>query len=219
MSPYDRAGKRLIDVAAASAALLVLSPLLLLLALLVAVKLGRPVLFYQERTGWKRRPFRIVKFRSMLDAYDAAGNALPDEARLTPFGARLRAWSLDELPSLWNILKGEMSIVGPRPFMHQYDRLYTDTQARRFEVRPGITGWAQINGRNAISWEDKFAYDVWYVDNRSFLLDVRIILATALGVLMRQGINSADAATMPLFQGQSDREPATASAPPAPEDR
>jgi lipopolysaccharide/colanic/teichoic acid biosynthesis glycosyltransferase len=170
------------------------------------------VLFYQERTGWRRRPFRIVKFRSMLDARDPAGNVLPDEARLTPFGARLRAWSLDELPSLWNILKGEMSIVGPRPFMHQYDRLYTKTQARRFEVRPGVTGWAQINGRNAISWQDKFAYDVWYVDNRSFLLDLRIIFATAFGVLMRRGINSAEAATMPLFQGESDEGHATGSA-------
>ena len=177
------------------------------------------MLFYQERTGWKRRPFRIVKFRSMLDAQDSAGNVLPDEARLTPFGARLRAWSLDELPSLWNILKGEMSIVGPRPFMHQYDRLYTETQARRFEVRPGITGWAQINGRNAISWPDKFAHDVWYVDNRSFRLDVRIVLATALGVLRRHGINSADAATMPLFEGQPDQGHAAAgSAPPAPGD-
>ncbi|HEX8623473.1 MAG TPA: sugar transferase [Allosphingosinicella sp.] len=215
MSPYDRGGKRLIDLAVASAALLVLSPLLALLALLVAVKLGRPVLFYQERTGWKRRPFRIVKFRSMLDERDAAGNVLPEEARLTPFGARLRAWSLDELPSLWNILKGEMSIVGPRPFMHQYDRLYTETQARRFEVRPGITGWAQINGRNAISWLDKFAYDVWYVDNRSFLLDLRIIFATVLGVLTRRGINSADAATMPLFQGEPDQGHSTGPAPPA----
>lgn len=218
MSLYDRVGKRLIDLAVASAGLLFLFPLLLLLALLVAVKLGRPVLFYQERTGWHRRPFRIVKFRSMLDERDPAGDVLPDEARLTPFGARLRAWSLDELPSLWNILKGEMSIVGPRPFMHLYDRLYTETQARRFEVRPGITGWAQINGRNAISWPDKFAYDVWYVDNRSFLLDLRIILATALGVLMRRGINAADAATMPLFQGQPDQGHATGSTPPAPKD-
>jgi sugar transferase EpsL len=218
MSLYDRAGKRLIDLAVASAGLLFLSPLLLLLALLVALKLGRPVLYYQERTGWHRRPFRIVKFRSMLDERDPAGNVLPDEARLTPFGARLRAWSLDELPSLWNILKGEMSIVGPRPFMHLYDRLYTQTQARRFEVRPGVTGWAQINGRNAISWAEKFAYDVWYVDNRSFLLDLRIILATGLGVLMRRGINAADAATMPLFQGQPDQGHSTESAPPAPEE-
>lgn len=218
MSLYERGGKRLIDLTVATTALLLLLPLLLLVALLVAVKLGRPVLFYQERTGWNRRPFKIVKFRSMLDARDAEGNILPDEARLTPFGVRLRAWSLDELPSLWNILTGEMSIVGPRPFMHLYDRLYTETQARRFEVRPGITGWAQINGRNAISWPDKLAYDVWYVDNRSFLLDMRIILATALGVLMRRGINAADAATMPLFQGEAEQvQPASATPPPPPD--
>lgn len=218
MSLYERGGKRLIDLTVATTAALLLSPLLLLVALLVAVKLGRPVLFYQERTGWKRRPFKIVKFRSMLDARDSAGEVLPDEARLTPFGVRLRAWSLDELPSLWNILTGEMSVVGPRPFMHRYDPLYTDTEARRFEVRPGITGWAQINGRNAISWEDKLAYDVWYVENRSFLLDVRIIFATALGVVMRRGINAADAATMPLFERQPDQtRESTGSAPPTPD--
>lgn len=218
MSLYDRVGKRLIDCAAAFAALLLLSPLLLAVALLVAVKLGRPVLFYQERTGWRRRPFRIIKFRSMLDAHDAAGNPLPDDVRLTPFGVRLRAWSLDELPSLWNILKGEMSLVGPRPFMHRYDKLYTDTQARRFEVRPGITGWAQINGRNAISWPEKLAYDVWYVDNRSFRLDLRILFTTVLGVLTRHGINAADSATMPLFEGQPDQaRPAPAEDAPKPD--
>jgi sugar transferase EpsL len=218
MSLYDRVGKRLIDLAVAIPALLILSPLLLVVAFLVAVKLGRPVLFYQERTGWRRRPFRIIKFRSMLDARDGEGKPLADEARLTPFGARLRAWSLDELPSLWNILKGEMSIVGPRPFLHLYDSLYTETQARRFEVRPGITGWAQINGRNAISWPDKLAYDIWYVDNRSFLLDLRIILATAYGVLMRRGINAADSATMPLFEGQPHQsQHATGSAPSTPD--
>ncbi|HEX8621002.1 MAG TPA: sugar transferase [Allosphingosinicella sp.] len=212
MSLYDRAGKRLIDCAVATAALVVLSPVLLLVALLVAIKLGRPVLFYQERTGWRRRPFRIIKFRSMLDAHDAAGNPLPDDVRLTPFGERLRAWSLDELPSLWNILMGEMSLVGPRPFMHQYDKLYTDIQARRFEVRPGITGWAQINGRNAISWPEKLAYDVWYVDNRSFRLDARIFFTTVLGVLTRQGINAEGSATMPLWDGQPDPPLATPAA-------
>jgi lipopolysaccharide/colanic/teichoic acid biosynthesis glycosyltransferase len=154
----------------------------------------------------------------MLDACDAAGNPLPDDARLTPFGARLRAWSLDELPSLWNIVTGEMTLVGPRPFLHLYDRLYTDIQARRFEVRPGITGWAQINGRNAISWAEKLAYDVWYVDHRSFRLDLRIMFTTVLGVLMRRGINSADAATMPLFNGQPDQaQPGPASDLPTPD--
>ena len=203
MSFYASSAKRAVDLLVAIVAAIVLAPLIAVLAALIALKLGRPVLFRQERTGWRRRSFAIIKFRSMLDAQDSEGRLLPDEQRLTRFGRRLRAWSLDELPSLWNIIRGDMSIVGPRPFMHQYDQLYSAGQARRFEVRPGITGWAQINGRNAISWPEKFALDVWYVDNLSFGLDVRIIAATALRVVARHGINSAGETAMPLFRGET----------------
>ena len=171
---------------------------------MITAKLGRPVLFRQQRTGWRRRAFHIIKFRSMLDAVDEQGHALPDEARLTPFGLWLRASSLDELPGLFNIVKGEMSLVGPRPFIHQYDELYSDEQARRFAVRPGITGWAQVNGRNALSWPEKFALDVWYVDNQSFWLDMKIIFATVAGVVRRHGINADNAATMPPFRGETE---------------
>jgi lipopolysaccharide/colanic/teichoic acid biosynthesis glycosyltransferase len=204
MSLYKAGGKRLFDLVVAGTALLLLSPLVLGLAVAIAAALGRPVLFKQERTGWRRRPFHILKFRSMLDAVDADGHALPDEERLTAFGRRLREFSLDELPGLWNIMRGEMSLVGPRPFIHRYDQLYSDGQARRFEVRPGITGWAQINGRNALSWPEKFALDVWYVDNQTFLLDLRIIFATLARVVHRHGINSADATTMPAFRGETE---------------
>lgn len=203
-SSYDRFGKRAFDLTAAGVALAVLSPVILALAVAIAVRLGRPVLFRQQRTGWRRRPFMIVKFRSMLDAVDAHGHALPDDQRLTPFGRWLRASSLDELPGLLNIVRGEMSIVGPRPFVHVYDPLYSPEQLRRFEVRPGITGWAQVNGRNAIGWPQKFALDVWYVDQRSFALDLRIILATVSRVLGRSGINSEDATTMLPFRGETE---------------
>jgi lipopolysaccharide/colanic/teichoic acid biosynthesis glycosyltransferase len=185
MSLYARGGKRAFDLVAAASALLLLSPVILALSLAIAAKLGRPVLFSQERTGWQRRPFRILKFRSMLNAVDEHGHS-----------------SLDELPALWNIIRGEMSLVGPRPFIHDYDSLYSREQARRFLVRPGITGWAQVNGRNALRWPQKFALDTWYVDHQSFWLDVKIIWATLLGVLRRHGINSADAATMPPFRGE-----------------
>lgn len=194
--------KRVMDIALATVAAALLSPLLLALALIVATTLGRPVLFTQERTGWKRRPFRILKFRSMLDAVGPDGRTLPDEQRLTRLGRFLRDWSLDELPSLWNIIRGDMSIVGPRPFMHIYDPLYSTRQARRFEVRPGITGWAQVNGRNALTWPEKFAMDVWYVDRQSFRLDIKIVLMTFGRVFERHGINAPDAVTMPLFQGE-----------------
>jgi sugar transferase EpsL len=204
MSFYERAGKRTFDVAAAAMALVLLSPVIATVAVLIALKLGRPVLFTQERTGWKRRPFRLIKFRSMLDTLDNQGRPMPDEMRLTPFGRWLRAKSLDELPSLLNVLKGEMSFVGPRPFMHRYDKLYTAQQARRFEVRPGITGWAQINGRNAISWEEKFALDVWYVDNRSLALDFKILAASVGSVLSGHGIAAEDSATMPEFTGSAE---------------
>jgi lipopolysaccharide/colanic/teichoic acid biosynthesis glycosyltransferase len=203
MSVYRKSGKRAFDIVAAAAALLLLSPLIIILAIAIALTLGRPVLFRQERTGWKRRPFHILKFRTMLDAVDANGHVLPDEQRLTRFGRWLRSTSLDELPGLANILKGEMSLVGPRPFIHSYDKLYSPEQARRFEVRPGITGWAQVNGRNALSWPEKFALDVWYVDHQSPWLDVRIIFSTVLRVIRPQGINSADAATMPAFRGET----------------
>ncbi|HEX8572081.1 MAG TPA: sugar transferase [Allosphingosinicella sp.] len=218
MSLYKAFGKRGLDLAAAGAALILLSPLLLMVAAAVAIKLGRPVLFAQQRTGWKKRPFRILKFRSMLDARDPEGRPLPDEQRLTRFGSWLRAWSLDELPSLINILRGEMSLVGPRPLLPQYDELYTPKQARRFEVRPGVTGWAQVNGRNAIGWSEKFAYDRWYVDHQSFALDLKILAITVARVLSRHGINSSEAATMPLFRGAPDEpeapgEPAEGKAP------
>lgn len=203
MSAAQLGLKRIFDLAVAIIAFAMLSPLLLLLAALIALKLGRPVFFRQERTGHRRKPFHIIKFRSMLDAVDEQGRALPDEERLTVFGQRLRAWSLDELPGLFNILKGEMSVVGPRPLVHVYDKLYTPEQARRFEVRPGITGWAQVNGRNAIDWPEKFALDVWYVDNRSFWLDLRIISLTLQRVIGRVGINSDEAATMPPFRGEA----------------
>ena len=165
-------------------------------------KLGSPVLFTQVRPGVHGKPFLMVKFRTMTDERDASGALLPDAKRLTPFGRFLRASSLDELPELWNVLRGEMSLVGPRPLLMEYLPLYSPEQARRHEVRPGITGWAQVNGRNAISWADKFALDVWYVDNRSLWLDVKILWRTVRKVLVRDGISAAGEATMPKFTGQ-----------------
>lgn len=197
--------KRLFDIAVAGGLLVLLSPLLLVLAALVRFNLGAPVLFRQIRPGKDAHPFTILKFRSMRDAVDPQGAPLPDHARLTPFGRFLRASSLDELPELWNVLKGDMSLVGPRPLLMEYVPLYSPEQARRHEVRPGITGWAQINGRNAISWEEKFALDVWYVDNRSFWLDLRILAATVGRVVQRSGISAAGEATMPRFTGGSGR--------------
>ena len=193
--------KRLFDIVAASLALLMLALPLLALAWLIRRKLGSPVLFTQVRPGLHGKPFRMVKFRSMTDARDACGALLPDAQRLTPFGRFLRASSLDELPELWNVLRGEMSLVGPRPLLMEYLPLYSPQQARRHEVRPGITGWAQVNGRNAISWADKFALDVWYVDHRSLWLDVRILWLTVRKVLVRDGISAAGEATMPKFEG------------------
>ncbi len=172
-----------------------------LLAWQVRRKLGSPVLFTQVRPGLHGKPFRMVKFRTMTDARDSSGALLPDAKRLTPFGRFLRASSLDELPELWNVLRGEMSLVGPRPLLMEYLPLYSPDQARRHEVRPGITGWAQVNGRNAISWADKFALDVWYVDHRSLWLDVRILWLTVRKVLVRDGISAAGEATMPKFEG------------------
>lgn len=193
--------KRIFDCLVALLGLLLLALPMLVLALMVWRKLGRPLLFYQVRPGRYGAPFSMVKFRTMTDARDASGALLPDGERLTAFGQFLRASSLDELPELWNVLKGDMSLVGPRPLLMEYLPLYTATQARRHEVRPGVTGWAQINGRNAISWEDKFALDIWYVDHRSFRLDLKILWLTALRVLRRDGINAVGEATMKKFTG------------------
>jgi lipopolysaccharide/colanic/teichoic acid biosynthesis glycosyltransferase len=176
-------------------------PVLLVVGVLVRLRLGSPVLFRQTRPGLGGKPFEIVKFRSMTDARDAEGRLLTDEQRLPPFGRLLRSTSLDELPELWNVLKGEMSLVGPRPLLMEYLPLYSAAQARRHEVPPGITGWAQVNGRNAISWDDKFTLDVWYVDHRSLGLDVRIIGMTLAKVLRRDGINAAGSVTVGRFRG------------------
>lgn len=178
-----------------------LAPLFLLISLLIRIDLGRPVLYKQSRPGRHGRPFVMYKFRTMKDEYDATGALLPDEARLTKFGRYLRSSSLDELPELWNVLKGDMSLVGPRPLLMEYLPLYSPDQARRHEVRPGITGWAQVNGRNSISWDDKFKLDVWYVDNRSLSLDVKILLLTIKKVLLREGINSEGGVTVSKFTG------------------
>jgi lipopolysaccharide/colanic/teichoic acid biosynthesis glycosyltransferase len=193
--------KRLFDFLVASLALLLLALPLLILAWIIRFKLGNPVLFLQVRPGLQGRPFTMVKFRTMTDERGPTGSLLPDAQRLTPFGCFLRASSLDELPELWNVLRGEMSLVGPRPLLMEYMSLYTPEQARRHEVRPGITGWAQVNGRNAICWADKFTLDVWYVDHRSLWLDMQILWRTVLKVLLRDGISSAGEATMPKFTG------------------
>ena len=195
--------KRVFDAMVALVALCLLSPVLVLVAWQIRRKLGSPVLFQQVRPGRYGRPFKMVKFRTMRDAIDADGNPLPDSERMTPFGSLLRSSSLDELPELWNVLKGEMSLVGPRPLLMEYLPLYTMDQARRHEVRPGVTGWAQINGRNAISWEDKFELDVWYVDNQSFWLDLKILLLTVKKVFVREGISGTGEVTMSKFSGSS----------------
>jgi len=199
--------KRWLDIVAASLALLCLALPLALLMALVRLKLGSPVFFAQVRPGYGGRPFRMLKFRTMTDARDAQGRLLADAERLTATGRWLRSTSLDELPELWNVLKGEMSLVGPRPLLMDYLPLYTPEQARRHELRPGITGWAQVNGRNALSWEEKFRLDVWYVDHRSLWLDLRILWLTVRKVLVREGISAAGDATMPAFKGSREEEP------------
>ncbi|KJK21041.1 sugar transferase [Burkholderiaceae bacterium 16] len=193
--------KRLFDIVLAVAALLVLGVPLLFLIWQVRRKLGSPVFFRQTRPGLHGKPFEMVKFRTMTDARGPGGQLLSDAERLTPFGRFLRATSLDELPELWNVLKGDMSLVGPRPLLMDYLPLYTPEQARRHEVRPGITGWAQINGRNALSWEQKFVLDTWYVDHRTFWLDLKILALTVKKVLVRDGISAAGEATMTRFTG------------------
>jgi lipopolysaccharide/colanic/teichoic acid biosynthesis glycosyltransferase len=193
--------KRLFDLTATTLGLLLLAMPLLGLAWLVRRKLGNPGFFTQVRPGMNGKPFKMIKFRSMTDARGPSGVLLPDAERITPFGRFLRASSLDELPGLWNVLKGNMSLVGPRPLLMEYLPLYSAKQARRHEVRPGITGWAQVNGRNALSWEEKFALDVWYVDNRSLWLDIKILWLTVKKVLVREGISAVGEATMPRFTG------------------
>ena len=193
--------KRLVDLGA----VLAIAPLALLLGaavfIVIRLALGAPAIFVQLRPGLHGKPFRMYKFRTMSDARDDAGNLMPDELRLSPLGRFLRATSLDELPELWNVLKGEMSLVGPRPLLMEYLERYSPEQARRHEVRPGITGWAQVNGRNAISWEDKFRLDVWYVDNQSLLLDLKILTLTLLMVLAGKDVSAKGHATMPPFEG------------------
>lgn len=193
--------KRLFDITAATTALVVLSPVYALTAYKVKNNLGSPVLFRQTRPGLHGKPFEMIKFRSMKDAVDADGNSLPDSERLTPFGQALRNSSLDELPELWNVIKGDMSLVGPRPLLMEYLPLYNEAQKRRHLVRPGITGYAQVNGRNAISWSEKFELDTWYIDNQSLWLDIKILLKTVKKVVIKDGISADGQATMSKFIG------------------
>ena len=193
--------KRAFDIIVSLVGLIVAGPVLLIVAVLVRIFLGSPVLFRQQRPGLNAQPFEILKFRTMTDAVGTDGALLPDSDRLTAFGRFLRASSLDELPELWNVLKGEMSLIGPRPLLMEYVPLYNDTQFRRHAMRPGITGWSQVNGRNAIGWDQKFALDVWYVDNQSMLLDVKILFMTVSSLVRREGINASENVPMPKFTG------------------
>ena len=203
---YRKYVKRLFDIILSLFAIVLLSPLLVVLSLLVRIRLGSPVLFRQKRPGYKGKIFELMKFRTMTDKKDEKGELLPDEIRLTDFGKKLRSTSLDELPEFFNILKGDMSFVGPRPLLVQYLPLYNKEQARRHDVLPGLTGWAQVNGRNAISWEEKFKYDVEYVDRLSFLMDLKIVFMTVKSVLKREGISSETSATMEFFEGTPEKE-------------
>ena len=193
--------KRLFDIVASASGLIFLSPVFLILIYLIRKNLGEPVFFTQERPGKDGKPFKMIKFRSMRDAVDKDGNPLPDSERLTPFGKKLRAASLDELPELWNVLKGDMSLVGPRPLLMSYLPLYNEFQNRRHEMKPGVTGWAQVNGRNALSWDEKFAHDIWYIDHYSFWLDMKILFLTVKKVFIKEGISAEGEATMPYFTG------------------
>ena len=199
----SRTLKRLLDISVAAFALIILSPLLAVVAVLVRVKLGSPIFFRQVRPGLEGRPFTLVKFRTMLDARDEHGEPRPDAERMTDFGRWLRSTSIDELPELWNVLKGEMSLVGPRPLLMHYLPLYSPEQARRHDVPPGITGWAQVNGRNAISWDEKFALDTWYADHWSLWLDLKILARTAASVVRSHVISAVGSATMPEFTGSA----------------
>ncbi|EGA69200.1 putative UDP-galactose phosphate transferase [Vibrio sinaloensis DSM 21326] len=197
--------KRLFDFLASLIALILLSPIIALVAWKIRENLGSPVLFRQTRPGLNGKPFEMVKFRTMKDAVDQQGSPLPDSERMTPLGDKLRNSSLDELPELWNVLKGEMSLVGPRPLLMQYLPLYSREQARRHDVRPGVTGWAQINGRNAISWEEKFALDVWYVDNKTLWLDIKILFLTVKKVFVKEGISADGHVTIEPFTGSKEQ--------------
>lgn len=201
---YEKYIKRLLDIVLSILALVVLSPVLLVLAILVRIKLGSPVIFRQPRPGKNGKIFNLYKFRTMTDARDENGELLPDETRLTLFGKWLRSTSLDELPELLCILKGDMSFVGPRPLLVKYLPLYNEEQSRRHDVRPGLTGWAQVNGRNTLTWEEKFRHDIWYVENISFLVDIRIIFMTVRKVFRREGISSETATTMEEFTGTKE---------------
>ena len=201
---YEKYVKRLLDIVLSGAALVILSPVLLITAVLVRIKLGSPVIFTQERPGKDEKVFKLHKFRSMTDARDENGNLLPDKERLTGFGKKLRSLSIDELPELWDIFRGKMSIVGPRPLLVKYLPLYNEEQRHRHDVRPGLTGWAQVHGRNLTSWEERFEYDVEYVNNISFALDVKIIIMTIRCVLGREGINADGSATMEAFVGTKE---------------
>lgn len=193
--------KRIFDLLSATLLLVLCAPAMAAIALAIRLQMGPPVLLRQVRPGWRGKPFDFLKFRTMTDARDEAGSLLPDGMRLTPLGETLRKWSVDELPQLLNVMKGDMSLVGPRPLLMEYLPLYNSEQARRHEVRPGISGWAQVNGRNAISWEERFRLDVWYVDHRSFLLDLKILALTLMRVARKEGISAADSSTMRRFAG------------------
>ncbi len=202
----SQAIKRVVDIVGASVGIILVAPVLLVVSLLVLLTMGRPVLFRQQRPGLRGKPFTLYKFRTMRDARTASGELLPDDLRLTTFGKWLRSTSLDELPELFNVLKGEMSLVGPRPLLMEYLPRYSPEQARRHEVKPGITGWAQVNGRNALTWEEKFRMDVWYVDHWNLWLDMKILLLTIWKVLKREGISAEGSATMPVFTGNTTQE-------------
>ena len=205
--------KRIFDLLLTLPGIVLISPLLATLAVLVRLKLGRPVLFTQTRPGYREKPFEIIKFRSMTDGRDASGALLPDEQRLTRLGHFMRSYSLDELPELFNVLRGEMSLVGPRPLLMRYLERYSPEQRRRHEVLPGITGWAQVNGRNILEWEEKFRLDVWYVDHWSLGLDIRILWRTIISILKREGISHPEHATAPEFLGNDAQQTGTGDEP------
>lgn len=198
--------KRALDILVSTTTLILLAPVFVAVAFAIRSRMGSPVFFRQVRPGLHAKPFEMIKFRTMSSNVDSNGQCIAEETRITPLGQFLRSTSLDELPELWNVLKGEMSLVGPRPLLLDYLPFYTQEQARRHEVRPGVTGWAQVNGRNAISWEEKFALDVWYVDNRSILLDIRILLTTLIKVFFREGINTEADKIMPRFDVDEHRK-------------
>lgn len=196
--------KRIFDIVVSSVAIIILSPLFILLFIFIRINLGSPVFFYQDRPGLKGKIFRMVKFRTMLNSVDHNGNNLSDSLRLTDFGSKLRKTSLDELPELWNVLKGDMSLVGPRPLLVSYLNLYNEDQFKRHNVKPGITGWAQVNGRNSITWEEKFQFDLWYVRNHNFWIDLKILFFTIYKIIKKEGISASDNVTMDPFKGNAN---------------